>query len=138
LLLRDSFEGVDDASKTIDAENAVPQFAEWKLEICEQIQDLREMAENNQLDGEYIYYGINAPSGNRWYNFDPCTYIECGVRGTFGGCEPVWNSEGSVIIDMEGNISPVDPNEPVPRPVEIPSITWEKLIRFIHCGQMWE
>jgi hypothetical protein len=22
---------------------------------------------------------------SRWYNFDPATYLECGLAGTFGG-----------------------------------------------------
>ena len=26
------------------------------------------------------YFGIDSETGNRWYNFDPMTNLECGAR----------------------------------------------------------
>ena len=43
-----------------------------------QIADLRRMR-GNVLDKLYRYFGEESPTGNRWYNFDPCTYLECGT-----------------------------------------------------------
>ena len=43
------------------------------------------MAEAGALEDEYRYFGIDSPTGFRWYNFDPCSYLECGVRGSLGG-----------------------------------------------------
>jgi hypothetical protein len=40
------------------------------------------MAEAGTLENEYRYFGIDSPTGFRWYNFDPCSYLECGVRGS--------------------------------------------------------
>ncbi|MBN1429349.1 MAG: hypothetical protein JXB07_13330 [Anaerolineae bacterium] len=78
-LLRDSFESSDEIPDTVMVENGVPKFYEWQAAVISQIQDLREMAENKQLADPNRYFGIDAPSGCRWYNFDPCSYVECGL-----------------------------------------------------------
>ncbi len=34
-----------------------------------------------QLKDPNGYFGINSPTGNRWYNFDVFTYWECATAG---------------------------------------------------------
>lgn len=58
---------------------AVPNFQKWKALVEEQIKDLNYMAANYR---EWDYGGMWAPSGSRWYNFDPYTYVECGFDGS--------------------------------------------------------
>ncbi|WP_428070349.1 hypothetical protein [Chryseobacterium gambrini] len=33
-----------------------------------------------QLEDEWKYYGIDSETGNRWYNFDPSSILDCGMR----------------------------------------------------------
>ena len=82
-LLDAAFEppGPGDTSVATAAEG----YADWETRIDEQIRDLHEMHHAGTLADEHRYFGVNAPSGARWYNFDPLTYIECAAAGTFGG-----------------------------------------------------
>ncbi len=57
----------------------------WEHLLLFQIADLRRMAEAGMLADENRCFGLDSPSGARWYNFDPCSYLECGVCGAFGG-----------------------------------------------------
>jgi hypothetical protein len=45
-----------------------------------QIAELHRMA-GKQLENEDRYFDIDSETGNRWYNFDPHTNLECGARG---------------------------------------------------------
>jgi hypothetical protein len=60
-------------------------YAEWENMIHYQIADLHQMNVAGQLDNEHRYFGLQSPGGDSWYNFDPLSYIECGIRGTLGG-----------------------------------------------------
>lgn len=57
-----------------------------------QIADLHRMAEAGTINNPLRYYGIDSPTGNRWYNFTPDGFLECayawlsGVRGDFSEC----------------------------------------------------
>jgi hypothetical protein len=31
------------------------------------------------LQDEFRYFGIDSPTGHRWYNFDPASYLHCGA-----------------------------------------------------------
>lgn len=44
-----------------------------------QISELHKM-KGKQLDDDMRYFGIKSETGNRWYNFDPMTNLECGAR----------------------------------------------------------
>lgn len=44
-----------------------------------QISELNKM-KGKQLDDDMRYFGINSETGNRWFNFDPMTNLECGAR----------------------------------------------------------
>jgi len=65
----------------------VEDYQAWDGRIARQLEDLRELRQAGSLEDKYRYFGIDAPSGARWYNFDPNTYLECGMAGTFGGWE---------------------------------------------------
>ncbi len=104
-------------------------FEAWEYCILYQIADLRKMHEAGLLNDEYRYFGIDSPSGSRWYNFDPLTYLECGVRGELGGY-----LEDEVIVLIE----PVE-GESADSPVfEVADFTWEMFIGILGCGQMYE
>ena len=68
----------DDAWKI--SESNVDPFRIFEHTILCQIADLYRMR-GRQLKDPYRYYGINSPTGNRWYNFDVFTYWECATRG---------------------------------------------------------
>ncbi|SIS73998.1 hypothetical protein [Chryseobacterium gambrini] len=44
-----------------------------------QIAELHKM-KGKQLEDEWRYFGIDSETGNRWYNFDPDSILECGMR----------------------------------------------------------
>src|SRR6185437_15874918 len=62
---------------SLDKEEHV--FAGWEATLIRQVVDLREMDEVGTLKNEYRYFGVPAPRGAYWYNFDPSTFLECGV-----------------------------------------------------------
>ena len=55
-------------------------FAVLHQMICYQIADLHLMAQAEMLDQPYIILGVDSPTGHRWFNFDPCTYLRCAVQ----------------------------------------------------------
>lgn len=68
-----------------DDEFNLTDFTGVETRLARQIIDLREMAAAGQLDNEMRYFGIDSPRGSPWCNFDPLTFLECGMAGTFGG-----------------------------------------------------
>ncbi|WP_459195476.1 hypothetical protein [Wukongibacter baidiensis] len=69
-----------------ELQNAEPQeiddqdnnFQVFKDTILFQINDLNCMEKDEGiLNNDLIYFGVDSPTGNRWYNFDPLTYLEC-------------------------------------------------------------
>lgn len=104
-------------------------FQSWENRIISQIVDLREMDESGQLKNDMRYFGIDSPRGYRWYNFDVLTYLECAVRGMYGGYE-----EDEVIIlqqPPEGESADSDI-------FEIEEFSWEEFKDLIWCGQNYE
>ena len=53
--------------------------------LSRQLRDLTEMTATGIIDDPHRFFGIDAPSGARWYNFTVAGYLECGIRGTMGG-----------------------------------------------------
>ena len=92
-------------------------YHEWEARLDEQLRDLREMEAAGTLANEHRYFGVDAPSGARWYNFDPCTFIECAAAGTFGGWQEGDETgrmlvPGKVaVVDEAGNVKAMDPRE---------------------------
>jgi len=141
-LLRAAFEpGLCAAESGASASDG---YLAWKRRITEQIRDLGEMQEAGTLDNEYRSFGMDAPRGGRWFNFDPCTYLECAVAGTFGGWQEgdatgrSYVSGPVAILDPTGAITALDPrniDEPV---VEVPRISWKMFVDFLNAGQWYE
>lgn len=124
---------------------AIRGYSRWQAILQGQIVDLREMEEQGILKDPYRYFGIDAPRGGRWYNFDPFTYLECGAAGAVGGWDPSQEAAGRsfvpgpvAVLDEDGSVTTRNP-EDVPHPeVEIPVMTWDLFTDFLCCGQMYE
>ena len=65
--LRESAPAFDDSAWRDIADAG---FEGWQDTILCQIVDLHDMDEAGMLRNEDRYFGIDAPRGNRWYNFD--------------------------------------------------------------------
>lgn len=109
-----------------------------------QIVDLIEMEQEGMLKDEQRYFGIDAPRGARWYNFDPCTYLECGMTGSLGGWEEGDDTgreyvPGKVaVISADGQWTSADPWEIESPVVVMEELDWETLKQFLYCGQQYE
>jgi hypothetical protein len=119
-------------------------FGRWQATLIRQIVDLREMEENGTLSDEDRYFGVDSPRQSRWYNFEPVSYLECAIAGSFGGWEPDDESNRQLVtgrvtvIAEDGSIQDADPQD-LPRPqFEMPAITWDQFDDFIQCGQWYE
>jgi len=55
-------------------------WRDFEEAILFQISDLRRMR-GGALEDEHRYFGMQSPTGYTWYNFDPLTFIECGLAG---------------------------------------------------------
>jgi len=75
-----------------------------------QIAELHKMRDK-QLKDEGRYFGIDSETGNRWYNFDPFTNLECGARGLIDNAE--------------------DENEDM-------ELTWQTLGELLEMGRIYE
>jgi len=60
-----------------DDKSTNPYFTSDVLKF--QIAELHKM-QGKQLINEMRYFGITSETGNVWYNFDPFTNFECGVK----------------------------------------------------------
>jgi hypothetical protein len=103
-------------------------FADWERLICYQIADLQRMADDGTLSQPDRYFGVTSPSGARWYNFDPLGYLECGIRGTFGGYL------ASEVIVLIPSASGSDDSAVF----ELPPLTWADLCQLLEYGQEYE
>lgn len=102
-------------------------YAGWRATAIRQIVDLRELTESGKIHDKFAGFGIDAPRGGRWYNFDPCQYLECAMAGTFGG----WDL-------ADGNRIALTTEATADAEVSIPSVTWDDFTSFVVCGQMYE
>lgn len=119
-------------------------FAGWQARLIRQVVDLREMDERGTLRNEMRYFGIDSPRGQCWYNFDPCTFLECGATGTFGG----WQEGDSTgrqfvpgpvaVLGADGQIEARDPRDVPDAVVPLPALTWETFRDFLGNGQWYE
>ncbi|MCT4543848.1 MAG: hypothetical protein N4A63_09920 [Vallitalea sp.] len=88
------------------------EFKCFKDTILFQISDLHRMEDSCLLDNELKYFGIDSTEGNRWYNFDPFTYLECASA---------WLE---VFLDSR-SIQEID-------------FSWSMLIHFLEMGRLYE
>ncbi|HVY28333.1 MAG TPA: hypothetical protein VHB79_17380 [Polyangiaceae bacterium] len=141
-LLSTAFEPGPSADHSRSAASA--GYPAWERRIAEQIRDLDEMREAGTLEHEHRYLGIDAPRGGRWYNFDPCTYLECAAAGTFGGWQEGDDTGRSyvpgpvAVLDAAGAITSVDPRDIENPLVALRPITWEMFADFLNAGQWYE
>jgi hypothetical protein len=127
-----------------DDHRELPGFAGWEARILRQVVDLREMAESGQLADKLRYFGIDSPRGSRWYNFDPCTFLECAMAGSFGGWQEGDDTgrdyvPGEVaVLGPDGRIIGCDPRD-LDNPVTpLAEVTWDDFQHFLGQGQWYE
>jgi hypothetical protein len=141
-LLRAAFDPEPSAAEP--GPEATGGYVAWEKRITQQIRDLDEMRQAGTLDNEYRYFGVDSPRGGRWYNFDPCTYLECAAAGTFGGWQEGDDTGRSyvpgpvAVLDASGAITSVDPRDIDDPVVALPQITWEMFVDFLDAGQWYE
>jgi len=119
-------------------------FTHWKTTVSQQVVDLREMADAGTLEDKLRYFGVSAPRGARWLNFDISTYLECATVGSYGGWKP-GDSGGRefvpgpvVVLQENGSITSRNP-EDLEQPIfSIDRVTWADFVRFVECGQLYE
>lgn len=102
------------------------------------------MQENAMLSNKYLDFGVDAPRGGRWYNFDPQSYLDCAVAGSLGGWEPGDLSGGQflpgqvIVIEDNGTIGEAN-SEDISLPVfEIARLSWNEFRDFLNGGQFYE
>ena len=131
----------DDYHKQAGSAN---EFTHWEATVREQVVDLREMAEAGTLENKLRYFGVSAPRGARWLNFDISTYLECAAAGTYGGWKP-GDSGGRefvpgpvVVLQEDGSITSRNP-EDLEQPIfSIDRVTWTDFTCFVEYGQLYE
>lgn len=88
------------------------EFKYFKDTILFQISDLHKIEDSCLLDNELKYFGIDSTEGNRWYNFDPFTYLECASA---------W------LEDFSDSCS-----------IQETDFNWSMLRRFLEMGRLYE
>lgn len=73
------------------------------------------------------------PTGLRWYNFDPKTYLECGMAGSLGG----WDEHDELRKPVPGPVTVLRP-EPETGAHLIETLGWADLADLALCGQEYE
>lgn len=119
-----------------DGEKGYPA---WEKVIKSQLADLAELPDPLP---EFAALGIEARrsgTGPRdtirsWYNFDPASYLECGVAGTVGGWTEADGTRVAVAPDEHADY--VD--EPALAIVELVELSWDGLSDIAICGQTYE
>jgi hypothetical protein len=116
-----------------------------------QVLDMEDAAASGALQDELRYFGrevgrakrVRRASSPYYYNWNPVTYIECGVAGAFGGWEP-GDAAGRMLVPGEVAVLTDEgltslPAEDVEQPVvDLPVLTWEQVYDFLWCGQSYE
>jgi hypothetical protein len=125
-------------------DDASGAFEHWRRTVTEQVVDLREMETAGVFANELRYFGVSAPRGARWFNFDVGTYLECAAVGAFGGWEPNDPSGRefvpgkTAVQEPDGSVALHDPGD-IARPiVAIERISWQAFTGFAECGQSYE
>jgi hypothetical protein len=94
-------------------------FVRWSDQHLAQIVDLRQMAETGMLDDPQRSFGVDAPSGRLWYNFDPLTFLERGAAWAFGD----WD---------------LHDDDDAPTWQIIATIPWDDFADYLRAGQGYE
>jgi hypothetical protein len=147
-LLQQAFEieplAFDNTWRGLEYQRDLTGFVAWQQSIIHQIVDLREMDENGTLQDKQRYFGVDAPSGARWYNFDPATFLECAATGTYGGWEEsddtgrVYVPGKVMVVNEQGQYESVDPREIEDPIIQLTRISWEEFREFLWMGRDYE
>src|SRR5579859_277742 len=86
-----------DTPPDLDAENE-EAFAVLQQMLCYQIADLHLMAQTGQIHDPNAFFGIDSPTGHRWYNLHPSSYLECAVAPPISDGSRVQCSWGDLAI----------------------------------------
>lgn len=119
-------------------------FQSFERLLLRQIVDLREMEAVGILSDEYRYFGVTAPRGSYWYNFDPLTYLECAAAGALGGWRPGDETDrefvpGKVaVLQSDGSVVTVDPQDIPHVTRNLLLVSWALFREFLFCGQSYE
>ncbi len=107
--LTDQEEGIELIKKEPSSRQEDLDFLTQVLKF--QIAELHKM-QKKQLQDQSKYFGVESETGNLWYNFDPFSNLEAGVRG--------------YMDNIQSGTSPAD------------SITWKTLGEIIELGRIYE
>jgi hypothetical protein len=118
----------------LPVDETAPTQRDVEHKLVRQIVDVRELAAAGAMRRDDRYFGVDAPRGNHWTNFDPATFVECGMQGAFGG----WSTADETGRRRVVESSPVDSGSIVQRFVPITHVTWEDVLAFLRCGQEYE
>lgn len=77
------FTGPPDIVHEPDTDNTDPYEAVQHI-LRYQIADLHRMDEAGTLDDPWRSYGIDSPTGHRWFNFDKQAFLTCAASGMGG------------------------------------------------------
>lgn len=116
-----------------------------------QVLDLEDADASGALADELRFFGrsvdrasnVERATGDYYYNWDPHTYVECGVAGAFGGWGPGDNTERELVPGLVGVMTEVGvqsvPAADIDRPIsELDYLTWQQVVDFLQCGQSYE
>lgn len=110
-------------------------IADVAARLVRQIADLDDLAARGVLARPDRDLGVTGRSGERWFNFDPATFLECGVHGAFGGYAL---EESSRALRIDGAPStPAHSGDMLARTIPIAAITWEDVHAVLHHGQTY-
>jgi putative RNA 2'-phosphotransferase len=137
-------ENYDPAWEKVTESDEAEEYEYLRETLLTQIVDLRQMEAVGTLENEYRYFGVDAPSGRRWYNFDVKSYVECAAVGSFGGWTEEANPDrqlvdGEVAILTSGGEIGSSPAEDIPNE-EYPlgEMSWEDVGDFLNTGRCYE
>ena len=108
-------------------------YPRWERTIFSQIVDLREMRDAGMLANEHRYFGVDAPRGRRWFNFDPLTYLECAVEGAFGGWRRGDRTGRDYVSAKNADLEDLD----IPI-FDMTRVSWDQFADFLRAGQSFE
>ncbi len=125
--------------------DAASGFEGVRHTLRRQVADLRELEASGSLRDPQRYFGLDAPQGSRWYNFEVASYLECGVQGSFGGWDPEAGDGGRVLVsgkvavlDDDGRMTAVDAADLKHPEVPVSTVTWDDVRELLWAGQNYE
>lgn len=114
------------------------------LEVRAMVEDLAKAKAAGVLDDPYRFFGKGIPGGGYWYNWEPASFIECGLAGSVGG----WQVGDSGRVLVPGDVATVDASgELVTVPAAelgsdlvetIETLSWDDVESFLWAGQNYE